>query len=261
MSLGNCSYINKIILLDCGITYHPTPNNDSPRENYSLHYVFSGSGTLYMDRKKFSLSAGQSFLLFPYVSLSYYPETEDFAYTWVDIGGEHSDEVFRRTAFTATHPVSYEYVDFKLQPLFQNVINTKEECMKMSYTYALLAHYIKKFPSPTASFIQRSHTQEAISFIKGNIRNSLSGQIVADYLGISRTHLYRKFTGEVGMTVNEYIQKTRIDRACHLLTSTSIPVKDIAENIGFSNPMYFNQVFRKYMGMTPGEYRRRNAFH
>lgn len=258
MSRGNCSYINQIILLDCGVTYHPAPNYDSPRENYSLHYVLSGCGTLYMNGKEFPLSAGQSFLLFPYVSLSYRPESADFSYTWIDIGGKHADVAFRRTAFAVAHPVSYEYVNMNLQQLFQNIIQADEECQKMSCTYALLAHYIKNFPSHSPNFVQRSHIQEAISYIEGNIRLPINSQTIADYLGISRSHLYRLFTSEIGTTVNHYVQTVRIESACRLLSTTDLTVKDIATNIGFSNPMYFNQVFRKYMGMTPGEYRRRN---
>ena len=255
MSAGNCSYINNIVLLDCGIDYHPANGKAEVRENYSLHYVISGSGTLVINGQKFPISAGQSFLVFPYVPIHYYSENNDWAYTWIDISGIHSDEIFQRTGFSIKQPVSYDYVNYKLLSLFEDVVNTKEECLKMSYTYRLLSHYIQNFPSSTNSFIHRTYTQEAIAFINGNLRLPITGQIIADYLGISRAHLYRRFTKEVGMTINEYICSTRLGHACHLLATTNLPIKTVATSVGFANPTYFNEVFHKQKGMTPSEYR------
>ena len=256
MSVGNCSYINNIILLDCGIDYHPTKGTTEVRENYCLHYVISGNGTLIVNGQKFSVCAGQSFLIFPYVPVLYYPEDKDWAYTWVDIGGVHADDVFHRTGFSVKHPVSHKYINDKLLFLYRDILDTKEECLKMSYTYRLLAHYIQNFPSDSDSFVRRTYTQEAIAFINGNLRLPITGQTIADYLGISRVHLYRQFTNEVGMTINEYIRTARLNRACHLLTTTNFSVKTISSSVGFTNPNYFNEVFHKYIGTPPGEYRK-----
>jgi AraC family L-rhamnose operon transcriptional activator RhaR/AraC family L-rhamnose operon regulatory protein RhaS len=53
--------------------------------------------------------------------------------------------------------------------------------------------------------------------------------------------------------------KIRIERSCRLLRTTDLPVTRIALDAGFSDPNYFSRQFRKVMGISPSEYRRRES--
>ena len=57
------------------------------------------------------------------------------------------------------------------------------------------------------------------------------------------------------MTVTDYINRTRVDRATAMLAKTSLSVQEIAERCGFSDASYFTRIFRKLNDMTPNEYR------
>ena len=59
------------------------------------------------------------------------------------------------------------------------------------------------------------------------------------------------------MTPNDWLQRFRIKKACELLASTDRSITDIALSVGYSSSQYFNNVFRKYVGTTPGEHRER----
>lgn len=71
----------------------------------------------------------------------------------------------------------------------------------------------------------------------------------ADYLG----RLFRRFTGT---TITAMIQKVRIENACNLLTTTDQSISEIAFSCGFEDSKFFYTVFKKFMGVSPGVYRK-----
>jgi AraC-like DNA-binding protein len=79
---------------------------------------------------------------------------------------------------------------------------------------------------------------------------------LARQLGYGKSRLYSLFTREVGMAPNDYRQRIRIKRCCEKLTKTSDSVTAIGIDGGFHSSQYFSRVFKKYVGVTPTEYRR-----
>lgn len=55
----------------------------------------------------------------------------------------------------------------------------------------------------------------------------------------------------MGISPGQFIQKKKSDTAAQLLTSTDLPVSEIADSLGFNNPFYFSSFFKKQTGMTP----------
>ena len=56
----------------------------------------------------------------------------------------------------------------------------------------------------------------------------------------------------------DYLNYYRIERACHILTTTELPVTEVAYRCGFNDSSYFVKTFRKYMGITPRAYAHRS---
>ncbi|NLM75881.1 MAG: helix-turn-helix transcriptional regulator [Clostridiaceae bacterium] len=77
----------------------------------------------------------------------------------------------------------------------------------------------------------------------------------ADALGLNRNYLSKLVKEKSGDTFNKYVSRKRIDLAKKLLQDKEIPVEDIAYKTGFSYSHYFIKVFKKYEGVTPGQYR------
>ena len=68
--------------------------------------------------------------------------------------------------------------------------------------------------------------------------------------------LFRKrFREYTGLAPLEYQTSLRIRRACHLLSSSDLPIAQISEEAGFDTPAYFARYFRKRLNMSPSEYR------
>jgi len=62
---------------------------------------------------------------------------------------------------------------------------------------------------------------------------------------------------QIGITPMKYILSIRISNAQHLLETTSYHVNEIADIIGYDDPLYFSRLFRKQVGFSPSEYRRK----
>ncbi len=72
-------------------------------------------------------------------------------------------------------------------------------------------------------------------------------------------YLSRLFQREMGQRFTDYLNTTRVNEACKLMSVYhQSTVSEIAEKVGYSNPGYFFHIFRRYTGMTPGEYMEKN---
>jgi AraC-like DNA-binding protein len=71
------------------------------------------------------------------------------------------------------------------------------------------------------------------------------------------SYFTRAFKEETGQSPISFLLKTRIERAKELLSNTGNKISDIALSVGFSNQQRFNEMFKKYSGMTPLQYRKK----
>lgn len=85
----------------------------------------------------------------------------------------------------------------------------------------------------------------------------LSLSLVSDELGITSAYFSAFFIREEGTGFNDYITGLRVEKALHMLESTNMKINLIAAECGFRSPGYFISVFKKRLGMSPGEYRNR----
>ena len=85
-----------------------------------------------------------------------------------------------------------------------------------------------------------------------SVVSKLAGEVFLhpDYLG-------RIFRDATGMSVSTMIQKIRIENACRFLSEAERNVADVGRRCGFSDTRFFYTVFKKRMGVSPGEYRKR----
>ena len=78
---------------------------------------------------------------------------------------------------------------------------------------------------------------------------------IANNLGVTQTYLTRLFKRELKITFHEYLTKVRIKNAIILMRDPSLKLSEIAELIGYSTQHYFINVFKKYVGISPQDYK------
>jgi hypothetical protein len=74
---------------------------------------------------------------------------------------------------------------------------------------------------------------------------------VASYVGVSESYLYKLFKDETGLSVNEFINKTKVNKAIDMLyENPNLKVYEISLKLGFSDEKYFSKLFKKYAEMS-----------
>ncbi|MEJ5263411.1 MAG: ATP-binding protein [Ignavibacterium sp.] len=95
----------------------------------------------------------------------------------------------------------------------------------------------------------------ALEIVEKNISNeNFTAEDFAESIGMSKTHLNRKLNALTDTSANEFIRTYRLKKAARLLSSRSGNISEIAYEVGFSNPSYFAESFKKFFGCTPSEY-------
>jgi transcriptional regulator GlxA family with amidase domain len=82
---------------------------------------------------------------------------------------------------------------------------------------------------------------------------------LASDAGVSHNHLIRLFRAAFGQTVQAYIRSARAERAFHLLTQSTVPVKAVAQQVGISDLHQFNKTIRRVYGKSPTQLRSERA--
>lgn len=97
----------------------------------------------------------------------------------------------------------------------------------------------------------------AKDYIRENLGDpDLSLDRVSSQIGLSKIYFCQLFHKEEGVSFNTYLNSERISAAKTLLKKTTKKVFEISDEIGYSNPKYFNYVFKHAVGVTPLEYRK-----
>ncbi|MDW5287209.1 two-component regulator propeller domain-containing protein [Formosa sp. PL04] len=106
-----------------------------------------------------------------------------------------------------------------------------------------------------ATSIDKEFIQKILSYISENMSDSdLSVEVLASQLNLSRSQLYRKIKSLTGQTVNEFLRKTRIQKAKQILeTGNYSNISEVCYKVGFSSPSYFTKCFKTHFGILPTE--------
>ncbi|GAA4861870.1 hypothetical protein GCM10023310_46580 [Paenibacillus vulneris] len=105
----------------------------------------------------------------------------------------------------------------------------------------------------------RKEVAQAIQLISNHIAEPITLTWAAERVGLSSFYLSRLFREEVGESFNEYVTMKRIDKAIHLLQTTSLKVYEVAEQVGIPSYRYFSVLFRSRTGVSPTEYKKGGA--
>lgn len=99
---------------------------------------------------------------------------------------------------------------------------------------------------------------KSFEFIDRNFKEKCNLINLAAYLNYDYSYLSKFFLKNVGLGFNEYVNRRRVEYSCYLLKNTDNDITEISENCGFENLRTFNRNFRKFLGCSPKDYRKKN---
>ena len=98
---------------------------------------------------------------------------------------------------------------------------------------------------------------KVLDYIRGNLDHSLRLSELAEATGLSAYQITHRMESLLGLTPKQYVNRCRIDAACHALTNGDDSLSEIALACGFSDQSSFTRLFGRMVGMTPKVYRDR----
>jgi AraC family transcriptional regulator, arabinose operon regulatory protein len=101
-----------------------------------------------------------------------------------------------------------------------------------------------------------NRVRAAMDHICRSFAEPLSVGDIANVCGLSVSRLSHLFVEQVGTTPQKFIEQQRLSRAAQLLCLTRRRIKEISRDVGYDDPFYFTQRFRRHSGKSPSAYRR-----
>lgn len=98
-------------------------------------------------------------------------------------------------------------------------------------------------------------------YIEENYNKDISLEKASSELGLSIHYISKYFKENLGMNFIDYLLELRVNKAKTLLTDSGLQIQEIAEEVGYLNTNSFIRMFRKYTGVSPGEYRKQRTAH
>ena len=97
------------------------------------------------------------------------------------------------------------------------------------------------------------------NYVQHHLSESISTEALAQSLFMGRSYLSAKFHRETGVKLNDFILQQKTEEAKRLLRYTDRSAAAIGDYLAFSSPAHFSRVFKKYVGLTPNEYREKHV--
>jgi transcriptional regulator GlxA family with amidase domain len=97
--------------------------------------------------------------------------------------------------------------------------------------------------------------QSSAQWLEMNCGRAITIEEAAQFVAMSERNFLRRFKMEMGVTPSDHLLYVRIDKCCHLLSETDLPVDKIARRCGMGSGGQLSKVFRRHLGVTPTEYR------
>ncbi len=152
--------------------------------------------------------------------------------------------------------------DLELQQVISGIvaqIKEKKRIQKINDNFSEFDHskirlfqeYL--FENETSS--KEYYIREAITYLKSHYQKDINIKEVACYLHISESYLSRLFKNELNHTFGDYLTNFRIKKAIELLKDKTVKIYEVSCLVGYDDSRYFSVLFKKYVGLTPTEFR------
>ena len=138
----------------------------------------------------------------------------------------------------------------ELQARIKNLIEQRKKLRK---------HFQKEeifnLDNKNITSIDRKFLEKAVKIINEHLTDlSFGVESFAGELSMGRTTLYKKLIAIVGEPPGDFIKRIRLSKASSLLNHKAGNISEIASEVGFNNPAYFSQCFKKQFGINPSKY-------
>lgn len=224
-----------------------------------LEYVLRGNGTLLVDGKTYTASAGHIYILHQGTTHVYRSDDrEPWVKMFFNIHGTLAEKILREYSLGDTVVTDGEGLeeDFRqaLQLSFDPVTSEGEIFERVAVRFLDLVIKMSQRSSRTGEEDEMARLRE---YLTAHSERIVSNAELASVIYRSEDYCIKKFKKAFGKTPYEYQLTCKIQTAQELLRGTRLPIGLIAAKVGYSDPQYFSNLFKKRCGLSPSQYRRK----
>ncbi|MBQ9699119.1 MAG: AraC family transcriptional regulator [Lachnospiraceae bacterium] len=236
------------------------------RDIYILHFISDGKGVFKHKGKTYQLSRGDVFLVKPGEEVYYQADEKNpWSYMWVGFegvkassylaaAGLEGDTVITKCEDTTLVFTYIQQMIMNRQLTLANELKREAALLRILATM-IDAHKATLPKDERYDYPYQIYVEQAIAYIQQNIQSNIKVNDIATYIGIDRSYLTNIFKQVTNVSPQEYLVVYRMEMAERLLADKDRKISDIANKVGYADPMTFSKMFKKYKGVSPKEYR------
>lgn len=243
------------------------------RQHFLFHFIVSGKGTLIIENSKkendtLTLSKGQGFLISPNQCCHYIADDKTpWEYAWVEFSGLKADEYLKLSGLNKDNPIfstdEKNYLITK-EKIFNIINSDKNDPMEAMGNLYILLYYLKKLSNnkmkETYGDLKKFYVKEAINFIEQNYQNNITIEEISNYCGLNKSYFGKIFKDVMKIKPQEFLIKYKMTKACELLKTTDLSIKEIGEKVGYINQLHFSKIFKNTYEISPREWKYKNLY-
>lgn len=250
-------YINEIGCFECESNFYTERNK---QRDYEMIYTIDGSGEIIYNNNTYLLTKNKAFIIDCY-NFHYYKTINGYwKFNWLHFYGSSAELYYNYITRNSNliNINNYKFLDFHFNillnlPTEQNITTSFTASQYISLMLTEL--YLSNFESVQSSKSCTNEIQIVLDYIKNNYKERIKLDELCDLIHLSKYYFINVFKNYTGSTPNEYIINYRIGEAKKLLGTTNLSIKDICQNVGFTDQSYFIKTFKKLNNITPSKYR------
>jgi len=234
------------------------------RNDYQLIYIASGKGHFFFNGVETIVPKGNMVLFRPKEPQVYYyyakDETEVY---WVHFTGREVEKYLehyvlnenKHVFFSGTSP-DYQWIYNQIIQEMQLKRANYEELIQimLQHIFLMINRYIKEGKQADSEVIYQ--IEKATHFFNKNYNTNISIEQYAKEHHMSKNWFIHCFKNIIKVTPMQYIISLRLNVAKNYLESSDKNITEIANTVGYDNPLYFSRLFKKHTGLSPLEYRK-----
>ncbi|WMZ71246.1 helix-turn-helix domain-containing protein [Staphylococcus pseudintermedius] len=230
-----------------------------------LLLLFAFTETLTYNQKKYTLKPGDLFLLCRGMNVHYESTLDEpWTYYWVGFSGKLVFDYLNRTSLYETRVIQNQPTNTIRQIIYrmcqrsiEYATENSDDIQHMRDLYELLYELHQHFPKPfhVVKNERYSNVREAIRYINDNYMHAISINDVAKHVNVSRSYLYKMFKKHIDQSPQHYLIHIRMYHASQLFKETDLQSQEIADRVGYKDPLLFSRAFKKHFGVTATQYR------
>lgn len=233
------------------------------RLDYQLLYVASGKARFFFNGREETVDAGSMVLYCPIEEQKYtYRGVDHPEIFWVHFTGYDARNILQYYRLIPGQHVYHTGNRAEFRWIFQRMILELQLCkplyeeMLASLLNDLMLLICRQLELRLRPCAIQNEIVEAIAYFSEHYNQDVSIGQYAKAHHISTNHFIRSMKQYTGMTPKQYVASLRLANAQILLESSGYTIQEIADFVGYGDPLYFGRLFKRELGMTPSQYRK-----